>query len=166
MANSKIKLKWETHLHDFLIQEQLISDFLAPFKKQIAGARDIFAKHIFMWCIENYVPLKQFSEGEILITFYENLCHEPRKEIERIMTFLGQNFSPELVKIAENPSILCWHGSAIMSGTDPLTSWRKNITPSDIKRALHILQLFGLQKIYGESDMPLVGGENVLKNIF
>jgi len=27
-----------------------------------------------MWCIENYIPLKQFKRNEILVLFYEDLC--------------------------------------------------------------------------------------------
>ncbi len=33
-----------------------------------------FEKIIFMWCIENYIPLKQFQPSGLYIIFHENFC--------------------------------------------------------------------------------------------
>jgi hypothetical protein len=46
VANSKLKLKWDAHLNDFLMQDKLMIDFLNPFKKEIEGAKDLFDIHI------------------------------------------------------------------------------------------------------------------------
>jgi hypothetical protein len=33
------------------------------------------------WCIENYVPLKQFKRGEIHLAFCESFCEKPESEL-------------------------------------------------------------------------------------
>ena len=162
VANSKLKLGWDTHLNDFLIQEELMEDFLNPFKNEIEDVKDIFDKYIFMWCIENYVPLRQFNDGEILIVFYENLCDNAPKQVEDILSFIGVEFSSKVLKVVAKPSALSQKDSAIRSGGDLVDSWRTNISNQQIKRAVEILELFGLQTIYGEGDRPLLSGKEVL----
>lgn len=77
VVNSRIKLDWETSIDKYLVQEQLVTEFLAPFLgkiKQISNKGDRFEKAILAWAIEKYVPLKQFNHDEICIVFYENIC--------------------------------------------------------------------------------------------
>lgn len=163
VANSKLKLGWDTHLHDFLVQDELMDDFLNPFKKELENAKNLFDKHIFMWCIENYVPLKQFNEGEILVVFYEDLCIEPQKEIERMFSFIGEKFSSRILEKSTKPSALAQKDSAIVSGNDLISSWRKSISDDQIERAFEILNIFGLQAIYDKSNLPLLSGTKALK---
>ena len=165
VANSKLKLNWETHLNDFLIQDELMEDFLSPFRNELQNVKTVFDKHIFMWCIENYVPLRQFSDGEMLVVFYENICMQPELEIENLFSFIGQEFSPASVNKSSIPSVLSRKQSAIMSGGDLVNSWRKSISDDQIERAVEILTIFGLQNIYNENDFPLVSGSDAL-NLF
>lgn len=125
VANSKIKLGWDTHLDEFLIQDELMDDFLAPFKKELENADTLFEKHVLLWCVENYIPLKQFNRGEILVVFYEQLCVNPEKEIERILQFIGKNFSPEILDKVFKPSAQSRDDSAIITGVDLVSSWRE-----------------------------------------
>ncbi len=162
VANSKIKLDWDIDLGNYLQQNKLMKDFLNPFKEQLENVIDTFEKHIFMWCIENYIPLRQFNKGEILIVFYESLCKNPEKEAERVFAFLGKNVPVNILQIASNPSKLSRKDSAIVSGENPLNLWRKYITKKQIKRALEILSIFGLNTVYEYDDLPLLCGENVL----
>ena len=165
VANSKLKLSWDTHLDDFLSQKELMSDFLNPFKKELEDAHDPFDKHIFTWCIENYVPLKQFNEGETLVVFYENLCGRPQDEIESIMLFMGERFSLKILSLINKPSALSQKDSAVNAGGDLINAWRENISERQAERAYEILSLFGLQNIYGKGSLPLVTGREAL-NIF
>lgn len=165
VANSRLKLGWGNHLDDFLIQKELLDDFLNPFKKQIESAVDSFDKQIFFWCIENYVPLKQFSEGEIHVIFYEKLCTSPQQEIEELLMFVGEPLSPRVFNMLQKPSALSRKDSAIRSGSNLIDSWRKDITNAQAARAIEILSLFGLQAIYGESSLPLLSGRDAL-NLF
>ena len=162
VASSKLKLGWDSHLSDFLKQEELMDDFLSPFKEEIKNVIDVFEKHIFMWCIENYIPLRQFNKGEILVVFYESLCKNPEKEVGRIFSFLGKNVSLNILQIASKPSKLSRKDSAVVSGDNPLNLWRKYITKKQIIRALEILSIFDLNTVYVYDDLPLLCGENVL----
>jgi hypothetical protein len=165
VANSRLKLKWQTHLPVYLAQEHLKADFLNPFREDIENAGDQFEKHIFSWCIENYIPLGQFSRGDILLLFYENLCTRPHEEIKSIFSFIGDNFSSKSLNLIHRPSALSRKESAINTGADLIDSWRKNINADMIKRALRICTLFGMNALYGESSLPLLDGDEALKAI-
>jgi hypothetical protein len=163
VANSKFQLKWDTHLDDFLKQEDLMDDFLNPFRNEMENAGNPFDRHIFMWCVENYIPLRQFKENEILVIFYENFCINPQQEIETVMRFIGDTFSPEMLDKVTKPSVQSHKKSAIVSKGNLVNSWRKSISDEQVKRAVEILSLFGLQQIYNQGDLPLVNGPDALR---
>lgn len=142
-----------------------MKDFLEPFKEEMKKAKTIFDRHMFMWCVENYVPLKQFKEGEILVLFYEDLCRQPEQEIKKIFSYIGEDFTSSILESSAKPSALSLSDSAINSKGDPLNSWRKNISAAQIQRAVEILSIFGLQKIYNRSSLPLVNATEAL-NLF
>ena len=96
VANSKIKLNWETHLESFLSQPKLMTDFLAPFRRIIESAVDPFERHIVMWCVENYVPLRQFRDGGLHVAFYEHLCVNPAAEAAELMRVIGEAYSDQV----------------------------------------------------------------------
>jgi len=154
VANSKLKLNWNTHLEEFLAQDELIEDHLAPFKKEIEKARDDFEKHVFLWCIENYLPIKQFSVGKIHLAFYENYCADPREEIRRLFLFLNKNIDESVFAKLCIPSELTRKDSAIITGDSLIDGWRKYITNEQIRRTIDILNIFGLDKIYSEESIP------------
>jgi len=171
VANSKLNIV-EKHfrytnnpLNEFLSQGQLINDFLSPYEEEIRGSKTDFETFIFMWCIEYLIPLKQFKVGEIYITFYENLCVNPQQEIKNIFSFINKSYSTEVIKKSTIPSPVSRKNSAINSGTNLIKSWRKNITEKQIQRALEIINLFGLDRIYSDNDLPLLGGNEILRKI-
>lgn len=165
VANSKLKLNWDSHLDDFLAQKQLMLDFLNPFQKEIESATTPFDKHVFMWCIENYVPLRQFSENEILVLFYEHLCINPQEEARRLFSFIGASSLPRSLNYAEKPSALSRKESAIVAGADLVDSWREHISAKQIARAKEICSIFGMQAIYAEDSRPLLSGNSALSAI-
>ena len=145
VASSRIKRNWyNTQLEEILAQKELMEDFLNPFRSEIERAQTIFEKLIFLWCIENYVPLKQFKKGEIHLAFYENFCVNPKHEIERLFLFLGKNFDKKVFENLKKPSPLSRKDSAIITGDSLIDSWRKHITNEQIERAVEILDLFEL----------------------
>ncbi|CAN2048979.1 Sulfotransferase domain-containing protein [Candidatus Magnetomoraceae bacterium gMMP-1] len=159
VAVSKIKRKWDTHLNVFLSQKELMEDFLYPFEVEIKKADSVFEKFIFMWCIENFVPLKQFKKGEIHLVFYENLCERPKYEIKQLFRFLNIDFDEKkyinLIKELKKPSELSGNYSAIKTGDSLIENWKKYLNNDDIKRAFEILNIFGLNQLYSDSSsMP------------
>lgn len=154
VANSRIKLKWDTLFEKFLFDEELAEDFLSPFVNDIKKAGSDFEKQIFLWCVENYVPLKQFKKDDIHLAFYENFCINPRHEVERLFSFLNIRYDDEVFVKLKIPSSTSREESAINKRLSLVDNWRKHITREQIQIALDILKLFELDKIYTEDSMP------------
>jgi hypothetical protein len=160
-AHSWLKLGWgkedlgeRTDMEVCLSQKELIEDFLEPFKENIENARSQFEKQVFFWCMQYYVPLKQFRSEEIHLCFYENFCENPQEEIERLFSFLGKKFEEKVLCNLRAPSSLSRKDSAIVKGTSLIDSWREYVSAQDLKNTLKILKLFGFEKIYSDDSMP------------
>ena len=149
------KLGWVPYLDEFLTQADLVEDFLTPFKGAIEQAKSDFEKHIFAWCIENYVPLRQFKDGEIHLAFYENFCRRPAEEIARMFAFLGEPFDERALRDVPMP-MLARKDSAIFSGDSLVDGWRKHVPARQLQGACEILRLFSLDRIYAHESLPNV----------
>jgi len=155
VANSRMKLGWDTPLSDFLNQKKLMEDYLKEFKPYIMEAKTEFEKNIFMWSIQNFLPLKHFKSRDIYICFYENLCINPIDEIKRLFNFLDIEFSKnDILKKVNIPSETSRKDSAIKTDDNLINLWRENFSSIQIKRANEILSLFNLENIYLENSVP------------
>jgi len=96
VAISRIKQNWVTDLSTFLSQPLLMDDYLNEFKKDIEKADTQFEKSIFLWCIENYVPLKQLSDNDFHLIFYEHLVLNPEEELDKLFSFIGRNYDQSI----------------------------------------------------------------------
>jgi hypothetical protein len=150
-------LGWQSHLDELLAQPDLLDDHLKPFIAAIRAADSPFDKHVFLWCVENYVAMRQLAPGDAHLVFYENLCEHPKSEVEGLFAFLGQPVTPGVYSRLSQPSELTREESAIVAGGSLIDSWREQVTPSMISSAMRILALFGLDAIYtAETSMPNV----------
>jgi hypothetical protein len=154
VVSSQLKMGWELHAADLLRQPPLVNDFLAPFAGLIHCAQDDFDNILLIWCIENALPLRQFRRGEILLLFYEELLRYPEREIERLFRFLRRPVEPGAFEQHRRPSAQSRSWSAILTGDDPLDSWRRHLDANQTRRILQFLRLFGLNELYGEDTMP------------
>jgi sulfotransferase family protein len=158
-ANSRLHLGWQSHLDELLAQDDLVRDHLAPFVEPMRAAATQFERHVFLWCAENYVPLRQLESGDVHLMFYENLCESPKREVEKLFAFLEKPVTPAVFKRLSQPSELAREESAVVRGASLVDGWRKSVEPSQARRALEILALFGLDAIYSlDTSMPDVGG--------
>jgi len=148
VANSRVKLHWDSHIDEFLSQQDLMEDYLNPYRKQIQKVKGNFEKQVFLWCIENYVPLKQFKRSEIHLAFYENLCEAPVLEIDRLFKFLGEQYDHSVFGRLRNASLVTRKDSEKFTGDRLIGSWRKAIPEEEVVRAVEILSMFGLHRIY------------------
>jgi len=165
VALSRLKLKhwdWIPDFKECISQTELIDEYLRPVKSHIDKINDLFDIHIFSWCIANYIPLRQFSPGEIHILFYEKLCTNPEYEIRKLFSFLGKEYDKKVLEMLRRPSDLSLPQSAINTGHDLLSNYKKYLSAEQIQRANDILSLFGLDKIYSTEPMPLVNGDITL----
>jgi hypothetical protein len=146
---SQLALGWQEVLPETMEQEELVEDFLLPVEAEIQAARDPFERHLFSWCIENYVPLRQFGPGEIHLVFYESFLVHPEHELRRLFSFLGEDFDERAYRALRRPSPLS-HNPLIPS----VDGWRRFVTGRQLERAVEILGLFDLDRLYGEGTMP------------
>lgn len=161
VANSRLKLNWSTSMDKYLVQNELMEDYLNPFRSAIEQARDNnseqgdFERAIFAWCIENYVPLTQFKNNEICILFYEELCTDPEAGIDRIFSFLNKEYNlKDILSTFGMASSMSRSDSSIKTGENLIGGWRKYIQNHQLERVNEILNLFGLDKIYSEALLP------------
>jgi hypothetical protein len=157
VAASRLALGWRDNLSETMEQEELVADFLLPVEAEIRDARDAFERHVFSWCIENYVPLRQFGAGEIHLSFYENFLAHPEDEVRRLFAFLGEDFDGRVYRALSRPSPLSREGES-----PSVDAWRRSVTDSQLERAVEILGLFGLDRVYGEGAMPDPSGAHAL----
>jgi hypothetical protein len=146
---SQLALGWKDILSETMEQAELVEDFLVPMEAEIRAARGGFERHLFTWCIENYVPLKQFGPGEIHLCFYENLLTRPEHELPRLFSFLDGDFDERAYRKLKRPSPLSREGEVAS-----VDAWRRSVTARQLERAVEILGLFGLDRVYGEAPMP------------
>lgn len=148
VAESRLALGWRDNLDEILAQQELLKDFLEPFEAEIRNAKTPFERHIYLWCIENYVPLMQFGAGEIHVAFYESLRLRPEEELRRLFEFLGREFDAGVLRKTGHPSALS-HGKV-----RPVGAWRDSLDRERVRKAMQILDLFGLGEMYGEDPTP------------
>jgi hypothetical protein len=157
VAASRLALGWRDNLPEMMEQEELVEDFLLPVEAGIRDSRGAFERHVFSWCIENYVPLRQFGPGEVHLAFYERFLAHPGDEVRRLFAFLGEDFDGRVYRALRRPSPLS------RKGEDPsMDAWRCSVTGSQLERAVEILHLFGLDRVYGEGAMPDPSGAHAL----
>ncbi len=158
---SRLALGWKDNLSETMSQEDLVEDLLRPFETEIRAARDAFERHLFLWCIDNYVPLAQFAPGEIHLAFYEHFVADPEGETARLFAFLGEARDERVHRALARPSPLARRDAAA-PGERSLDAWRRSVTDTRLRRAVEILGLFGLDRVYGEGAMPDPAGARTL----
>jgi hypothetical protein len=161
-----VALSFVTHQYKgavmpLLERETLVQDFLHPFVPEIRKARDVFERTLFLWCVEALVPLRQLRPGEVHVVFFENLVRSPESEIARLLAYIGR--SPEDLPLdlekLKTPSLTARRASsAVWTGADPVESWLEKVSDAQRRRALEILSLFGLDRIYGDAPLPRAEG--------
>ncbi len=159
VVSSRLALGWRDNLDETMGQEELVEDHLLPVEEEILAARDPFERHLFLWCIDNYVPLKQFQPAGLHLCFYENLLLDPEPELRRLFVALGQDFDEKVLHQISRPSPTSRRGA---SGDHLVDGWRLGMTRRQLERTREILGLFGLDRVYGEGPLPDPSGARAL----
>jgi hypothetical protein len=147
---SRLDLGWRDNLSETMEQRELVEDFLLPMETEIRAARDAFERHLFLWCIDNYVPLKQLGPQDVHLTFYERLLARPEAELQSLFTFLGEDLDDRVYRRLRRPSPL----SGKREPRPTAEGWRTRVSAEQLERSMEILKLFGLDSLYGEGAMP------------
>ena len=149
VVSSRLALGWRDNLDETIAQGDLVEDHLLPVEGRIRSARDPFERHLFLWCIDNHVPLRQFTPGGIHFCFYENLLLDPEPELRRLFAFLGRDFDDGVLDKLERPSFTSRRGSRPSAD-----GWQSRVGGEQVARAGEVLGLFGLDRVYGPGAAP------------
>jgi hypothetical protein len=155
---SRMKLGWatDTDIAPFIDQTSLVDDFLSDKMEIIYRSQTDVEKHAVIWCISHLVPIKQFNSDGLNIVFYENLCFQPKNEIYRIFSAINCVYDDSVFEVIKQPSTTTVCSSAILTGENRLTRWKKDLSSKQIDSVLSIVENFGLDHIYGDSVIPLL----------
>lgn len=152
---SRMKRKWRARTDEVLKQEDLVSDHLEAPLARVGEPRDRFDRHVFMWCIENLVPLRQLASGSVHVVYYEHLCTDPEPTLRALAAAIGHEFDPKVMARVGKPSRQALPNSAIRRGEDLTAKWRTVMPKEKIDRVLEIVAGFGLDKVYTDDLMPV-----------
>ena len=154
VVNSKLRIGWDAEeLEGFLDQEDLVRDHLSPFVDHIREDLSEFERHVFIWCIENYVVLRQFPENGMFIMFYENLCESPETELPRLFSYLGRDVDERALRFVQRQSATATKYRSPSTQRD-IGRWAKHISDDQVESCVRILALFGLDALYDSNPRP------------
>lgn len=142
-------------------QPELVEDHLAPFRDVLESATTVVEQRLAVWCVQNFVPLRQFAAGEVHIMFYESLCVDPASELRRLYAFLGEELGDAklaraLRRLRRPSSTIHRDVKAFPDGWDVVSRWQSEATDDDVAAAKRLLGAFGLDAIYDDGPMPHV----------
>jgi len=137
-----------------LSQEDLVEDYLLPFKDEYLAINNTFLRLLFFWCIYYHIPLKQFDSKNITIVFYEHLITDTKAELALVNSRLSLDIdyqrANEVVKIPSHTTRK--YGDIKRLGKIDL--WSEGIETSIIDEAYRIMNLFSMDTFYGPNGMP------------
>jgi hypothetical protein len=140
-------------VNSFLSQQTLVEDHLAPFEDEIRDAVDPLDKILYFWCVENYVPLRQFNSGEILVLLYEDLLTRPEEELRRVAAYIGHSGELGDDGSLDTPSATTAADVRYDSRAHRLGAWAQAFTDDQLERISTIPSRFGLDEFYGEGGV-------------
>jgi hypothetical protein len=165
-----VALSYVTHgfqgaVGPLLEQETLVADFLHPYADDIRHARDTFERAVFLWCVETLVPLKQLRPEDVHVVFYENVVRQPDTEVRQLFAYLGKSSDGIDLERLKRPSLTSRKASsAAWTGEDRVSAWCHKVTEAQRRRALEIVEQFGLDRIYSQEPIPRAEGATEIMN--
>jgi hypothetical protein len=146
---------WMKDPKDFLLQESLFKKYLKPFESliiEISASGSYLEKQILIWSIINYIPLLQFNQDNLLVTFYEDWLLNPTQEQKRVYEYLDIS-SKHINDISDSEKVKKASKTSTKKEFNNLTLTNK-LLPHEITSGIYILKKFGLDKLYNEFSIP------------
>ena len=128
-----------------------------PFRDVIENAETVWDQRLLVWCVQNYVPLRQLKAGDAYVAFYESFCLDPLGELRKLFAFLGREVDDAASRAVWKPSPMSRY-DAMPDPQTLVSGWQKKVPEADVRRALDLLALFGLDAVYGADPLPKPNG--------
>jgi hypothetical protein len=155
-VSGKKHWQWQTDPRDFLNQEKLMSDYLEPYRdliNEIGQKDDFIIRQILIWCIINYVPLKQFKQSELYVLYYEDVLENPNDEMGKLRRYLYPNHKQNVLiseDIIDTPSKVSNKNGRSYKDRH----WINHLTIEQREKGGRILESFGLDQLYNPDFTP------------
>jgi hypothetical protein len=152
VVSSKLFIKENTHwnfyhsLDDVITRTDIIDYYLHSFWRFVSIPRNRFEEEILLWCVQNYVALRQLENAKHLLVYYEDVVEKPFDEINRTNIFLYNRSKRIRKRKFEN----IYHNRFVPSGiprSQPNAS-KDQFTIDQLQYAYEMLQRFGLDHYY------------------
>lgn len=146
---------WMNDPADFLNNINLVRDYLDPYKQiieDVSAKGSHLDKLITVWCLINYVPLRQFPQENLLVTFYEDWIIDPQRELQRLQSYAGFSNTSKISLVEHKVYSEASHTSQNKS-FDP-NAWKTKISDKQYESAMHILRVFGFDELYDPNSKP------------
>jgi Sulfotransferase family len=154
VAVSRGRLGWRPSPEKYFSDPLLVADHLQPFQSVLAACTSDLDRRVTQWCIENYVPLSYFQQrNDICIVFYERLVADLDRELRTIVEAIGLRMRHESRKLASTPSVTAYRAQGFQMAS-ALDDWRRQLSVTEVARALGVVSAFGLDALYGIDPMP------------
>ena len=82
------------------------------------------------------------------------MCINAEREVSRLFNWLSIGMDRKVFSKMKIPSAVSEKHSAIITGDNLINKWKKDLSKTDINRAIYILKMFGLDSIYNENPEP------------
>ena len=165
---NKPEWKWFNEPQQFLSQKNLARDFLDPYKElilNISESDDFILKQILIWAVIYHIPLRQFSDDQLQIVFYEDLLQHTDHQLKRLEKSLRSHSAvsntPLLNDIKYQPSETTSLTRDDLRKKSP-SDWQSHISKKQISGGAMILEKFGLDFLYDDLGNPAVSPSRVL----
>ncbi len=165
VVNSRLRVGWKGGLDGFMSQQALVEDHLKEYVDIISNASSDLEKTACLWCIENLVPLRTMEPDDWVFTTYEWLYSEGWRELHRILREAGVEEEGEGFDMHDTIAPTTREDSAVLTGRNPLTEWKHQLSEDEIARVLEIVDAFGLSSLYGPDVMPRIGRSTTTSEI-
>jgi len=138
-------------------QEDLFVDF--PVIKDICGSigkKEYIEQLAFQWCVMNYVPLKQLSEGNYILIHYEDLLLRPENILIDIFKYLKLKVDlSQILERIERPSVTNYRNINFNTNKNKLIEkWKISLSKSEIEKINIIINKFDLNHLYDQDGHP------------
>ena len=140
---SQMKMGWNTNVHAYVKQKNLMHDFLKKHLEFIKTVGDEIGKLAVLWCIHNKVILQQIcnNDATIISRSYEVLMEKPEENVKDIMQKSG---FPEIVISASVKKML----RRIVPYNDSINKWRSELSSAQKSRINEVLREFEMQNYH------------------
>jgi len=147
VINSWKRLKFERGetLRNMLLSNTTLSrNYLKPFIEELNKVQSDIELMIYVWCIYNYVPLREMASDELIVIRYEDLILNPSKQLSRI----NGNYTINYNTVLQNASSSSRRKMNYSKALEYSKRWKSIYSEETIIRTREILDKFGLTKYY------------------